>query len=241
MKRSVVRAVAGLCCVTAAPVLAFQSNPVVTVKTVRPGGRFLERLEQAKKTLDPTPAAPSAPRSGTSRSRRSRPVYRAYRPAAPVRRWAFKSTNLDGVTYAVTPRSSTAKADKRTGDVILIAEPEGQEVFFYISGGSQLKDMSVAVLKGRKPTPAGKDMYVMAIAPSLGGRAHAFVPVKAGQITTVRFKFEGQAAKKVTEPDAVQGPVSSPAGDGPAVEPKAPPAEAVEEPKGPPTERFGAR
>lgn len=182
-----------------------------------PGGRFSERLNQARKKSRPaavprvtvrtvTEAPAPAPRPGVRRKRTGRRAA-APRPAAKAARtprWQFRATGIEKVSFHVGPRAAGAEGDPKTGDLRLIAEPPGARVYYYIKGGSQLPGTGTVELKGQKPPAGGKRFYVLAVAPDLGGRAPAYVPVKPGHVTTVRFRFEGAPSTAAPDKEPVR-------------------------------------
>jgi hypothetical protein len=95
---------------------------------------------------------------------------------------------LRKVQFAVRPRPAGSGGSARTGDVVLIAEPENVPVYFYLKGGSQLPGTNNAALRNQVPPAKGR-IYLFASAPRVGGRAQIFAPVKAGHVTTVRLSF----------------------------------------------------
>lgn len=183
-----------------------------------PGGRFMERLNHARERArnrkpapravtpspaTPSPASPSRPPdaapprqtslpvpapAGQSRPATSRPVvpgaYGHITPQPNPR--SFKTAR---VTYSTTPRPVGSTSPASTGDLYLVAQPEDTRVFYYVNGGSQLPQVTTASMRER---PAGK-VSIMAYAPSMHGRVTAWIPIKAGQITTVRFVFPSRA------------------------------------------------
>jgi hypothetical protein len=94
------------------------------------------------------------------------------------------------VQFSVRPRPAGSGGSARTGDVVLIAEPENVPVFFYLKGGSQLSGTNTAAIRNQVPPAKGR-IYLFASAPRVGGRAQIFAPVKAGHVTTVRLSFRG--------------------------------------------------
>jgi len=173
--------------VVLAATAAGAQTPRVKVTTRRPG-------EKPAPVAKPAPPAPAAAKvaAGTRAPRRV-PRVKPRRASAPSATpgWRFLSTNVEGVTWSVARRAADAEGDRRSGDLILRAEPEAARVYFYLSGGAQLAETTRAVVKGRRVPGEGRQ-YVLAVAPELGGRAGAFVPLRAGHITTVRFRFQGE-------------------------------------------------
>jgi hypothetical protein len=168
----------------------------------RPGGRFFERLREAEEKLRGPAARPAvrrrvprppagkrrpavAARPGRRRVERGTSAGRAHWSFRRARTRVFRGFRTADVSYSLRPRRRGATSPGSTGDLILIAEPENVPVFFYPKGGSQLPGVTTAVMRSCKP----QRLYVLAFAPEIRGRAQTWVPVRAGQITTVRFVF----------------------------------------------------
>jgi len=177
--------------------------------TARPGPDTLEsRLREAERKVQPP--APAASRTGRRRAVRRSSPGRAHRgtrrretrrrthsrTARHSRRWSFESANVQSVTYSVDPRNSDSIGRPHTGDLILTAEPADATTYFYRAGGSNIRGTTRVVLKDQPLTRNGQKLYILAVAPEIGGRAQAFVPVKANAITTVRFVFRDRRAAR---------------------------------------------
>jgi hypothetical protein len=173
-----------------------QEAPRVTVKTRRPGEKKVTPPPAPRPAAVPVRVPAASPRRPARREVVRRPAVRPRRAVSPE--WRFAASNVAGVTYSVAPRAANARGDRRTGDLILRAEPGDARVFFYVNGGAQLTQTTHAVVKGRRPPERG-NLYLLAVAPELGGRAGAFVPVVPGHITTVRFRFLGTPVAAAAE------------------------------------------
>lgn len=161
-----------------------------------------------------TSAAPSRVRKPVRRSTRaavSRPTYRTARtartarrepvrprsrvagnrmetrPARPVR--TIREERLEeeespvAVSFSVDPRADRSSSSLTTGDLVLFAQPANRSVYFEWEGGAR-RSSRTTVVKGLLPGP----MQVRAYHAN-GTQGTAWVTIKAGCITTVRFAF----------------------------------------------------
>jgi hypothetical protein len=164
---------------------AKQARPAPAVPKRRPAPRVVRRPAAGKRAAPKRAAARPARR--LTAAARPRPAGKRVAQTTPQGAWG-KSANLRTVQFSIRPRPAGSGGSARTGDVVLIAEPESVPVFFYLKGGSQLRGTNTAALRDQMPPAKGR-IYLFASAPRVGGRAQIFAPVKRGHVTTVRLIF----------------------------------------------------